>query len=127
MLQIDPWPIGGPEPRVPGCVGDAGLQDLSQEATSVPLLLGALAGASLVGLAAWWFTRGGGAPAALRGLGMNDTERAQWIDNDEGLYDMQRRSRLSKREWIRQNRDLIDVAAGNVKAGVKRPGYLKYG
>jgi hypothetical protein len=102
MLQIDPG--------VPGCVGDVDLGDLGQDAGSVPLLLGALAGASLVGLAAWWFTKGGGrAP----GLGINDTEREDFVDNQENLYNMQRRSRLSKRNFVRQNRDLIDKVIEN--------------
>ena len=39
---------------------------------------------------------------------MNNPEREQWIDNNEGLYDWWRSSRLSKREFIRQNRSEID-------------------
>ena len=35
---------------------------------------------------------------------MNDNDRAQWIDNDEYLYNLWRHSRLSKREYIRQYR-----------------------
>src|SRR5882724_1199370 len=30
----------------------------------------------------------------------NDQERAEWLDNDEGLYEMQRQSGLSKKEFI---------------------------
>ena len=41
---------------------------------------------------------------------LNDEERRQWIENDEGLYNWQRRSRLSMREFIRQNRTEIDAA-----------------
>ena len=33
---------------------------------------------------------------------MNDTEREQWIDNDEGLYDWWKSSRMSKREFIKE-------------------------
>jgi hypothetical protein len=58
---------------------------------------------------------------------MNDDDRRQWVDNDEGLYDMYRRSRLSMREFIRQNRKLIDEVAGKVVSGDQRPHYLKYG
>lgn len=36
---------------------------------------------------------------------LNDTDREQWIDNDEGLYDWWRSSRQSKRAFIRENRD----------------------
>ena len=58
---------------------------------------------------------------------MNDDDRRAWVDNDEGLYDMQRRSRLSMREFIRQNRALIDRVSGDVVAGVTPPHHLKYG
>ena len=35
---------------------------------------------------------------------MNDTEREQWVNNDEGLYSWWRSSRLSMRAFIRENR-----------------------
>jgi hypothetical protein len=35
---------------------------------------------------------------------LNDDDRAQWIDNDEGLYNWFRQSRMSKRDFIRANR-----------------------
>jgi hypothetical protein len=35
---------------------------------------------------------------------MNDDDRAQWIDNDEGLYLWWKSSRQSKRAFIRENR-----------------------
>lgn len=44
---------------------------------------------------------------------MNTREREQWIDNDEGLYNWWRSSRLSKREFIRQHRDELDQAIDN--------------
>ncbi len=58
---------------------------------------------------------------------MNNTEREQWIDNDEGLYDWWKSSRLSKREFIRQNRAEIDAAIQNVTSSAKPAHYLKYG
>ena len=58
---------------------------------------------------------------------MNDTEREQWIDNDEGLYDWWRTSRLSKREFIRANRAEIDAAITPVISGDKPQHHLKYG
>ena len=58
---------------------------------------------------------------------MNDTERDQWIDNDEGLYDWWRHSGLSKREFIRQNRAEIDAAINPVLTGEKPAHHLKYG
>lgn len=57
---------------------------------------------------------------------MNDRDREQWVDNDEGLYNLMRRSRLSKRAWIRANRALIDEVAGNVASGSKRQHYMAY-
>lgn len=36
---------------------------------------------------------------------MNDEERSLWIDNDEGLYRWWKSSGLSKRKFIRENRD----------------------
>lgn len=35
---------------------------------------------------------------------LNDADRSQWIDNDEGLYNWWRSSRQSKRVFIRENR-----------------------
>lgn len=40
---------------------------------------------------------------------LNDDERAQWVDNDEGLYNWWRGSRLGKRAFIiRENRAELD-------------------
>ena len=58
---------------------------------------------------------------------MNDRERAEWIDNDEGLYDWWRRSRQSKRQFIRENREAIDAAIRPVLEGEKPAHHLKYG
>jgi hypothetical protein len=58
---------------------------------------------------------------------LNDDERQQWILNDEGLYSWQRSSRLSMREFIRQNRAEIDAAILNVTSGRKPAHYLAYG
>lgn len=58
---------------------------------------------------------------------MNNTEREQWIDNDEGLHDWWKSSRLPKREFIRQNRAEIDAAIEHVTSGGKPAHYLKYG
>ena len=44
---------------------------------------------------------------------LNDTDRAQWIDNDEGLYNWFRGSRQSKREFIREHRAELDTAINN--------------
>jgi hypothetical protein len=39
---------------------------------------------------------------------LNDHEREQWINNDEGLYDWWQRSRCSMRQFIRENREELD-------------------
>lgn len=58
---------------------------------------------------------------------MNDTERKQWIDNDEGLYDWYRSSGQTMREFLRTNRDEIDAAITPVVEGDKPAHHLKYG
>lgn len=50
----------------------------------------------------------------------------QWIDNDEGLYNWQRSSRLSKREFIRQNRAELEACINHVLNGTKPAHYLAY-
>ena len=40
----------------------------------------------------------------------NDREREMWVDNDEGLYNWWRSSRMSKRDFIREHRDELDKA-----------------
>jgi len=60
--------------------------------------------------------------------GHNDAEREQWVDNDEGLYNLWRAAsfRMSKREFIRKNRALIDQVIDNVVSGKKHSHYLAY-
>ncbi len=58
---------------------------------------------------------------------MNDDDRAQWLDNDEGLYDWWRSSRQSKRAFIAANRAEITEAILNVTENRKPAHYLKYG
>jgi hypothetical protein len=58
---------------------------------------------------------------------MNDKDREQWIDNDEGLYNWWKRERCSKREFIRRNRAEITKAIENVTEGRKPAHYLRYG
>ena len=63
----------------------------------------------------------------MRGASLNDTDRAQWIDNDEGLYDWWRSSRMGKRAFIREHRAEIDQVIRNVTEGAKPAHYLRYG
>lgn len=58
---------------------------------------------------------------------MNNTKREQWIDNDEGLYNWWKSSKLSKREFIKQNKAEIDAAINNVTSNKKPAHYLAYG
>ena len=58
---------------------------------------------------------------------MNDKERSEWVDKDEGLYGMWKFSGQSKRKWVKENRDLIDQVAGSVITGRQPAHYLKYG
>jgi hypothetical protein len=48
-------------------------------------------------------------PRRERRFTLNDTDRAQWVDNDEGLYNWMRGSRLSMRAFVRQNRAELDA------------------
>ena len=58
---------------------------------------------------------------------INDEDRLQWVLNDEGLYNIQRRSRMSMRAFIRANRADIDACIRNVTEGRKPAHYLAYG
>ena len=58
---------------------------------------------------------------------MNNTEREQWIDNDEGLYNWWKSSRLNKRAFIKVNRAQIDEAISNMTSNKKPAHYLAYG
>jgi hypothetical protein len=58
---------------------------------------------------------------------VNDSDREEWVGNDEGLYDLQRRSGKGMTAWIRANRALIDEVSGNVKTSRQPAHYLKYG
>jgi hypothetical protein len=58
---------------------------------------------------------------------INDGDRAEWVSNDEGLYDLMRASRLGKRRWVRENRALIDEVIRAVTESERPAHYLKYG
>lgn len=57
----------------------------------------------------------------------NDSDRRDWIDNDEGLYNWWKSSKLSMRDFLRENRAEIDVTIDNVLGGIKPAHYLAYG
>lgn len=58
---------------------------------------------------------------------MTNSDIAQWIDNDEGLYDWWKSSRMSKTAFIRANRKELVESIENVRGGSKPAHYLKYG
>jgi hypothetical protein len=57
---------------------------------------------------------------------MNNEDRRQWIENDEGLYNRFKSSGLSMTEFIRQNRKFVDEVVVNVSSGKRRQHYLAY-
>ena len=57
---------------------------------------------------------------------MNDNERSQWIDNDEGLYRVWLSSGMSKRAFIKARRRWLDARIGTVTSGKQPAHYLAY-
>lgn len=58
---------------------------------------------------------------------MTRAEIAQWIDNDEGLYDWWRGSRQSKSAFITENRADLTACIERVTSNKAPAHYLKYG
>lgn len=58
---------------------------------------------------------------------MTNTDISQWIDNDEGLYDWWRGSKMSKTKFIKENRKELVACITKVTDGNKPAHYLKYG
>jgi len=58
---------------------------------------------------------------------INDNDREQWVMNDEGLYDLWRKSGRGVTRWVRENRELIDENIRFVVDGKKPAHYRKYG
>jgi hypothetical protein len=57
----------------------------------------------------------------------NDSDRVDFVNNDEGLYDLWRRSKKGITTWVRENRKLIDTIMGAYNEGTIPAHYLKYG
>jgi hypothetical protein len=57
---------------------------------------------------------------------LNDDDRRQWIDNNEGLYLWHRRTGLSVRAFIRANREEIDAIIRD-ELGPKKPSWQSGG
>ena len=45
----------------------------------------------------------------MKKIALNNTDRQQWIDNDEGLYNWFKASRTSMTKFIRENKDELDA------------------
>lgn len=58
---------------------------------------------------------------------INDEDRRQWINSDEGLYCLWQSSGLPMQRFIRENREDLDRAIRNVTEGRKPAHYLRYG
>jgi hypothetical protein len=56
----------------------------------------------------------------------NNEERRQWVNNDEGLYNLYRSERVPMRKFVRENRELIDSVIDQVTSGSKPAHYLAY-
>ena len=56
----------------------------------------------------------------------NDGDRDDWVQNDEGLYNWWKGSGLSRRAFIRANREEIDKAIDAVEDGSKPAHHLAY-
>lgn len=50
----------------------------------------------------------------LRERLLTNVDREQWIDNDEGLYRWWKSSRLSRRDFIHQEREHLDACIANI-------------
>lgn len=58
---------------------------------------------------------------------INDEDRRQWIESDEGLYLMRLQSEQPMKAFIRAHRKEIDEVIRNVRDGAKPAHYLVYG
>lgn len=57
---------------------------------------------------------------------MNNEERRLWILNDEGLYNLHRKSKKSMAQFIKDEKKTLDEVIDNVATGKKRQHYLAY-
>lgn len=57
----------------------------------------------------------------------NDNDREEFVDNDEGLYNLWRCSGRGITRWVRENRQLIDEYMGRISNGQESAHYGAYG
>ena len=70
--------------------------------------------------------RTGRIPGMKGWVRMNDSERSQWVDNDEGLYLEWRRSGLAKRAFVRKSRAMLDECIDRMVSGKEPAHFLAY-
>ena len=58
---------------------------------------------------------------------INDNDREDFVNNDEGLYRMWQQSGRGITRWVRENRPMIDEVLRAVRDGEKPAHYLVYG
>jgi len=58
---------------------------------------------------------------------VSNKEIADWIDNDEGLYNWFNRSRMSKAKFIKENKQELSDCINRVLNGSKPAHFLAYG
>ena len=58
---------------------------------------------------------------------MNDNERKQWVQNDDGLYNDWRASRLPLTVYVRAHREWLDTVIQKVITGNRPAHFLAYG
>lgn len=58
---------------------------------------------------------------------INDDDREEWVNNDEGLYDLWLASKQAIGAFVRENRAFIDEVIRKVTGNEKPAHYLKYG
>ena len=68
-----------------------------------------------------------GSQRAMKPQKLTIADIEQWIDNDEGLHNWWRSSRISKRQFIRDNREELTACINRVLTGNRPAHYLAYG
>ena len=58
---------------------------------------------------------------------INDNDREDFVNNDEGLYRLWQASKLGITTFVQQNRPFIDEVIRKVRDGEKPAHYLFYG
>lgn len=104
----------GPVYRIPTALPPSGT-DMNAIIKWSAIGFGAVA---VLGIAYYVVTKKPTGAPAMAGLGSvarrNDHERAQWVENDEGLYNWYKSQSYPLREFVKKNRVEIDAAIDSV-------------